>query len=140
MNAASTSQRVLLIEDDENSRRTLRMVLEEEGFVVQVAADGQEGVELVPSFCPDVVILDLALPRLNGFDAADALKQNTSTSGIPLVAVTASWLGSESALLREFGFVTALRKPIAAERLVEELRKILPGQSGDAFPLLVPSP
>lgn len=126
MGAIHATQRVLLVEDDEPSRHALQVVLEQEGFVVQVAADGDEGVNLVPSFHPDVIVLDLVLPGLNGFDAAGVLKHDHATSAIPLVAVTASWLGSEAARLREVGFSGALRKPFAAERLVDELRKLLP--------------
>ncbi len=125
MGFATDSQRVLLVEDDERSRVALRQILEQEGFVVQVAADGDEGMDLVPSFRPDVIVLDLVLPGLNGFDTADLLKSDAETSEIPLVAVTASWLGSEVGRLREIGFASALRKPFSAEALIQELRKLV---------------
>jgi CheY-like chemotaxis protein len=126
MGFTTDGQRVLLVEDDERSRAALRQILEQEGFVVQVAGDGDEGVGLVPTFRPDVIVLDLVLPGLNGFDTADVLKSDAETSQIPLVAVTASWLGSEVARLRGIGFATALRKPFAAEALIQELRKLIP--------------
>ena len=118
--------RVLLVEDDDQSRDALQLILEQEGFDVQVARDGDEGVNLASSFLPDVIILDLVLPRLNGFDAATLLKSEPTTSGIPLVAVTASWLGSEGTRLRQIGFDAALRKPFTATALIDELRKVLP--------------
>src|SRR5690606_31558905 len=125
MGFTTDTQRVLLVEDDERSRVALRQILEQEGFVVQVASDGDEGMELVPSFRPDVIVLDLVLPGLNGFDAADLLKRDAETSAIPLVAVTASWLGSDVGRLRQIGFASALRKPFTAEALIQELRKLV---------------
>ena len=118
-------QRVLLVEDDDQSRAALQLILEQEGYDVRVAKDGGEGVDLASSFRPDVIILDLVLPGLNGFDAASLLKAEPTTSEIPLVAVTASWLGSESNRLRQIGFEAALRKPFTATALIDELRKVL---------------
>lgn len=125
MGFTTDGQRVLLVEDDERSRVALRQILEQEGFVVEVAGDGGEGVGLASSFRPDVIVLDLVLPGLNGFDTADLLKSDSETAEIPLVAVTASWLGSEIGRLREIGFAAALRKPFSAEVLVQELRKLI---------------
>ena len=119
-------QRVLLVEDDDQSRAALQLILEQEGYDVRVARDGGEGIDLASTFRPDVIILDLVLPGLNGFDAATLLKAEPSTSGIPLVAVTASWLGSEGGRLRQIGFDAALRKPFTATALIDELRKVLP--------------
>lgn len=118
-------RRVLLVEDDPPSREALRTVLEEEGFEVEVARDGAEGVELVHSFRPDVVILDLVMPGLSGFDAAHILKEDVETASIPLLAVTASWLGSANGRLEQIGFSGALRKPFPPAALVGEVRKIL---------------
>src|SRR5690606_18470563 len=125
MDFIASSRRVLLVEDDDQSRYAFQMILEQAGFEVRAAADGGEGITLVPSFQPDVIVLDLVLPGLNGFDAATLLKSDSATSTIPLVAVTASWLGSESGRLRQIGFDAALRKPFTADALVNELRKVL---------------
>jgi CheY-like chemotaxis protein len=125
MGFTASSQRVLLVEDDEQSRSALQLILEDAGFEVRVAADGGEGITLVPAFQPDVIVLDLVLPGLNGFDAAKLLKGDSATSTIPLVAVTASWLGSESGRLRQIGFDGALRKPFTGDALVNEVRKVL---------------
>jgi CheY-like chemotaxis protein len=118
-------RKVLLVEDDESSRTALQVILEEEGFEVRSAGDGDEGITLVGSFRPDVIVLDLVLPGTNGFDAATHLKSDSTTSAIPLVAVTASWLGSESGLLRQIGFDSALRKPFSPAALVDELNRLL---------------
>jgi CheY-like chemotaxis protein len=117
--------RVVIVEDDDRSRSALRAILEQEGFLVACAGDGDEGVDLVRTFRPDIVVLDLVLPNLNGFDAADLLKRDPATASIPLVAMTASWLGSESERLRRIGFDRALRKPFPVRALIEELRSVL---------------
>jgi CheY-like chemotaxis protein len=117
--------RVVLVEDDDSSRIALQSILQQAGFQVEAARDGGEGVQLVQTFHPDAVILDLVLPGLNGFEAATLLKNDTATADIPLIAVTASWLGSEGGRLRAIGFDTALRKPFPAAELVDELRRLL---------------
>lgn len=98
---------------------------------MEVAADGHIGIELARAFRPHVVLLDLVLPGLNGFDAATLLKRDEETEDIPLVAVTASWLGSEAERLRGFGFEGALRKPFGVEPLLEELEKVLRADDGE---------
>jgi CheY-like chemotaxis protein len=125
MYAPATTHRVLLVEDDDQSRNALQTILRDEGFDVAVASDGDEGLSLVSSFQPDVIVLDLVLPRMNGFDAASVLKSDSATATIPLLAVTASWLGSESSRLRAIGFAGALRKPFPATALIDELKKLL---------------
>lgn len=122
---SSLTRRVLLIEDDEQVRSALQQFLIEDGFDVRTARDGREGMDLVRSFQPDVIVLDLVLPNLNGFDTAAILKAGDDTAEIPLIAVTASWLGSEGTRLQQIGFVSALRKPFPASALGAELRRVL---------------
>lgn len=125
MRSPVASRRILLVEDDDNSRSALQALLEEEGFRVAAARDGGEGMELVPTFRPDAIILDLALPGLNGFDTAQLLKADADTSGIPLIAVTASWLGAEGERLRRIGFASAFRKPLRPSDLLAELDRVI---------------
>lgn len=119
-----TARRILLVEDDDHSRTALQQLLEQEGFNVLSARDGTEGIDLVPTFQPDAIILDLALPGINGFDAAELLKADEGTSTIPLIAVTASWLGAEGERLRGIGFVSAFRKPFDLADLLTELDRV----------------
>lgn len=126
MGYRSAAPRVVLVEDDADSRQALRRLLEEAGFEVEEAGDGGEGVMLVRTLRPDVVLMDLVLPGMSGFEAANALKEDQETSRIPLVAVTASWLGAEASRLRGIGFDGALRKPFGAATLLHEIRRVLP--------------
>lgn len=125
MHSTALSRRILLVEDDDGSRSALQQLLEQEGFRVAAARDGGEGMDLVPTFRPDAIILDLALPGLNGFDAAQLLKANALTSNIPLIAVTASWLGAEGERLRRIGFASAFRKPLRPADLLAELERVM---------------
>jgi len=125
MSQSDSTQKVLVVEDDNHCRDALRLVLECEGFDVRVASDGGEGLAIVYSYCPHAIVLDLVLPGINGFDTAAALKSDSSTARIPIVAVTASWLGSESERLRQIGFDGALRKPFPGIALIHELNRVL---------------
>jgi CheY-like chemotaxis protein len=120
------TRRILLVEDDDEIRSALRYLLEREGFEVEVAVNGREGIELARSGLPDVIVMDLVLPEMNGFDAALTLRSEECTAAIPLVAVTASWLGSELHRLKAIGFDGALRKPFSSDDLLKELDRHLP--------------
>jgi CheY-like chemotaxis protein len=125
MTRTAPAPRVLLVEDDPAARTALKEALQEEGYQVEVAGDGGEGIRRVSEFRPDVILMDLVLPGLNGFDAAVLLKNQPTTSGIPLLAVTASWLGSDGSRLQRIGFDGALRKPFSLHALLTELRRVL---------------
>lgn len=124
--AHSARPRVLVVEDEEQSRSALQALLEEEGYDVAVAGDGEGVVPLARDFKPDVVVLDLVLPRVDGFAVARRMKRDAATAGIPLLAVTASWLGADGARLRSVGFDAALRKPFEAVAFLDELVRLLP--------------
>lgn len=117
--------RILIIEDDRASRAALEEILRNEGFIVHQASDGVEGVALVQRTHPDLVVLDLALPRMNGIEAARILKGDQSTAEIPLLAITASWLGSAADRLRLAGFAAAMRKPFAPDELLGQITRLL---------------
>jgi CheY-like chemotaxis protein len=121
--SATGRRRILLVEDDDETRVALRALLEDEGFEVEVAEDGSEGVRLARSKVPDAIVMDLVLPVLNGLDAAVELRREERTAEIPLIAMTASWLGSAVERLRAVGFNGALRKPFSPRDLLDELAR-----------------
>lgn len=118
---------VLVAEDEENSRRALCEVLREGGYRAVGAADGLELLRLAAALRPAAVVLDLAMPRLNGMESAAALRSDPGTRDVRILAVTASWLAERGDLLAAAGFDGALRKPCAPDRLLEELRRVLAG-------------
>jgi len=119
MQTQENGRRVLVVEDDVDGGTALKQLLESEGFVVDLAVDGGEAIEMARRVRPDLILLDLVLPRVNGFDTATLLKREPATEAIPIVAVTASWIATQVAALQELGFETALRKPIPPEALIE---------------------
>jgi CheY-like chemotaxis protein len=125
ISSPDAANRVLIVEDDEQISHALKALLEAEGYLVTTAADGAAGIDLARALRPDVVVMDLVLPEINGLDAATLLKADEATARIPLIAVTASWLGSDGERLRRAGFEGALRKPFPPEALAKELSRLL---------------
>lgn len=83
-------ERVLVVEDDEDTREALVWALSHEGFVVEAAPDGERGLELARSWHPDVVLVDLLMPRLSGTDVAAALGRDPVLRRVPVVSMSAS--------------------------------------------------
>lgn len=125
----------MLVEDDPNSRAALREYLEDAGYVVDVATDGSEVAARVAAQRPSAVVIDLVLPGVNGLDLARLLRSDPATADLPLIAVTASWLGSKPDWLQEIGFNRALRKPFSADRLLDALKQVLLAPKSIALPL-----
>jgi DNA-binding response OmpR family regulator len=111
---------VLLIEDDPNLRLMFRTALVLEGFNVREANDGLEALLVVEAEMPDVIVLDLGLPRVNGKGVLSELSAHASTRGIPVVIVTASREPVE-----EVSSDCILRKPVEPDELVATVRRCL---------------
>lgn len=111
------SARVLVVEDDEDLRRLYRTSLTFAGFEVQEAGDGFTALHLIEQRPPDVVVLDLVLPRLNGHAVQQEIAARVHTRHIPIVIVTGSGENADAAWV--------LRKPVAPERLVQAVRSCL---------------
>jgi DNA-binding response OmpR family regulator len=112
--------RLALIEDDRDLAEVTQVALEDEGFSVEVAHDGQEGLELILRSRPDVVITDVVMPVLDGLQL---IQQLFATDGRhpPVIAISA--IGSRLRMARELGACEALVKPVAPEELAEVARK-----------------
>lgn len=80
--------KVLIVEDDESLRDVYREVFESEGFTVEIAKDGKEGIEKMSSFLPEIALLDLMMPRMSGFDVLKSVKDNPSLKNIPILVLT----------------------------------------------------
>ncbi len=85
----SEMKKVLLVDDDPDFVEAIRTVVEKGGYKVEVAYDGKEGLEKVPEFKPDLVILDVMMPVMDGHAACDKLKSNADTADIPVILLTA---------------------------------------------------
>ncbi len=123
--AASKRPRVLFIDDDENLLDIIREVLEANGYEVQTARHGFLAGYLVAHFQPHVIVLDLMMPGLDGFEVMSLLRKRPEARSLPVVACT-SLRGTEvEARAREAGFVSYLKKPLDFRGLVAVLREVI---------------
>jgi CheY-like chemotaxis protein len=118
--------RILLIEDNEMNRDMLSRRLRRAGFEVEIAVDGREGVELARKRRPDLVLMDMSLPVLDGYEATRLLKADPVTSAIPVVALTAHAMTGDRERSLEAGCDEYDTKPVELPRLVEKIRSLLP--------------
>lgn len=111
--------RVLVVEDDPGLRDIYKTALTVAGYVVAAVEDGIDALRYLESYTPAAIVLDLALPRLNGRDVQRELRSDRDRRDVPIVVVT----GSETGDLDPSHFACVLRKPIDPETLVEQVEK-----------------
>ncbi len=105
--------RILVVDDSPDVRRALAMILEDDGHDVVEAEDGDQVFDLAVAESPSLVLLDVMMPRVNGFDALAALKADTRTSRIPVIMVTAKGGPEDMTMARSLGAVEYITKPWA---------------------------
>ena len=103
---------VLLVEDNDDNRAIYATLLEHVGYTVIKASNGEEAIEQLHRFPPHLVLLDISIPKLDGWAVAERIKANPVTAAIPLVALTAHAYPSDRELAREIGFTDYLAKPV----------------------------
>ena len=118
--------KILLVEDNEMNRDMLSRRLERKGYAVMVAVDGQEGVTKARTETPDLILMDMSLPVLDGWEATRQLKADASTRGIPVIALTAHAMASDEQRAREAGCDDCDTKPIELPRLLQKIGALLP--------------
>lgn len=119
------NKKVLLIEDDPDSRSIYGTVLRTAGFVVVEARDGKEGVQLAQDHLPDLILMDLGLPDLDGFTATETIRSGIGTSHIPVVVITVHVQDSYRGRAEAIGCNSFLEKPCRPDRLLGEILRIL---------------
>lgn len=122
----SEKKQILLVDDEPSIVRVVGKRLEVEGFSVRVAMDGQEALREVRSEPPDLILLDLMLPKLNGYEVCTMLKQDARYQKIPVVMFTAKSRMKDEQLGMECGADAYVRKPFKTQVLLEAIRKWLP--------------
>ena len=118
--------RILLVDDEPSIVKMVGKRLEVEGFEVLIAIDGQEGLDKARAERPDLIVLDLMLPKLNGYEVCTMLKQDTRYQGIPVVLFTAKAQEKDEKLGMECGANAYVKKPFRAQELLEKIRALLP--------------
>jgi two-component system, cell cycle response regulator DivK len=116
---------ILLADDHEDNRFALLTVLAREGYRTLGAANGKEAVELCREHLPDLVLMDLAMPVMDGRTAMRLLKEDPATAHIPVVVLTAMALSVDRDRLMAEGFVELLTKPCMPPHLIQEVRKLI---------------
>jgi two-component system cell cycle response regulator DivK len=116
---------ILLADDHEDNRLALLTVLEREGYRTLGAANGQQAVEVAREHMPDLILMDLAMPIMDGRQAMQQLRADERTSGIPIVVLTAMALTVDRDRLVAEGFDGLLIKPCMPPHLVAEVRRVV---------------
>jgi CheY-like chemotaxis protein len=119
--------RIMVVDDTESIRRLIRVNLEIEGYEVVEAADGQECLDMVDEARPDLITLDVVMPRLDGFAAATALRAERRTASLPIVMVTTQAQPADRRRADEIGVDAYITKPFEPAVLVTTIRDVLAG-------------
>ena len=117
--------KILLVEDNETNRDMLSRRLERRGYQVAIALDGEQGVSMAGLEAPDLILMDLSLPVLDGWEAARRLKAAPETQSIPIIALTAHAMVGDREKAIESGCDDYDTKPVEFQRLLEKIETIL---------------
>jgi CheY-like chemotaxis protein len=117
--------RILLVEDNEMNRDMLSRRLLKRGHEVVIAVDGQQGIDLAASEGPEIILLDMSLPVMDGWEAAKRLKADASTNGIPIIALTAHAMAGDREKCIEAGADDYDTKPVDFKRLLGKIEALL---------------
>jgi CheY-like chemotaxis protein len=131
--------KILLVEDNEMNRDMLSRRLERKGYEVALATDGRSGVEMARTGAPALVLMDMSLPVLDGWEATRLLKSQPDTRHIPVIALTAHAMSSDRARALEAGCDDYDTKPIDLPRLLGKIEALLAGAAGAAAVAAEPS-
>ena len=117
--------KVLLVEDNEMNRDMLSRRLSRQGYEVVIAFDGEAGLNMAGSESPDLILLDMSLPIIDGWEAARRLKADPNTKAIPVIALTAHAMSSDRDKALEAGCDEYDTKPVELPRLLEKMQTLL---------------
>jgi len=116
---------ILIVEDNEKNMKLVRDVLQAKGYATIEAVTGEDGVRLATELKPDLILMDIQLPGIDGIEALRRLRANPETAKISAVAVTASVMQQDRKHIMEAGFDGYLGKPISLKELLETVRRML---------------
>ena len=119
------SKRILVIEDTEDNRRILRDLLTNAGFELVEAVDGEKGVAAAATEGPDLILMDIQLPVIDGYEATRRIKANPATRHIPIIAVTSYALSGDDAKARAAGCDGYITKPFSPRQILATVRGFL---------------
>ena len=113
--------KILLVEDNEMNRDMLSRRLERKGYAIVMALDGQQAVDMAASEAPALILMDMSLPIIDGWEATRRIKANAVTNGIPIIALTAHAMQGDELKAKEAGCDDFDTKPVELPRLLEKI-------------------
>ncbi|MBA2244693.1 MAG: response regulator [Gemmatimonadetes bacterium] len=122
---ADSPKTILLVEDNEDNRTVYRTILEHFGYGVIEARNGEDGIRMAREELPDLILMDISIPVIDGWEATRILKAEEKTSNIPIIALTAHALATDRAKAEEIGCDGYLAKPCEPRRVVAEVEKFI---------------
>ena len=118
---------VLIVEDNEKNMKLARDVLQAKGYTTLEAVSGEDGVKLARERGPDLVLMDIQLPGINGIEAFKQIRGDAKTSRIPVVALTASVTPTDRTAISAAGFDAFVGKPINLKEFLETVKRLIDG-------------
>lgn len=115
-------KRILLVEDEPNIVESLRFILEQAGFAVDVVSDGNAALDYLDAGSPDAVVLDIMLPGMNGFDVLRAIRDNRKLAGLPVIVLTAKGQPNDRKMAETIGATAFITKPYSNADVIECVR------------------
>jgi CheY-like chemotaxis protein len=128
--AEPVGQTLLLVEDNEDNRIIYSTVLRHLGYTVVEALDGIQAIALARSELPDLILMDISIPEVDGWEATRILRADPRTRGIPIIALTAHALADDRERATAVGFTSYLAKPVEPRAVVAEVRRWIGGGAG----------
>jgi len=119
---------VLIVEDNDKNMKLARDVLQAKGYQTLEAVTGEEGVKLAREKKPDLVLMDIQLPGINGIEAFRQIRAHENTKGIPVVALTASVTPTDRSAITAAGFDAFLGKPIDLKEFLDTVKRLVEGK------------
>ena len=116
---------ILVVDDSATDQYALRSILEKHGFQVSVASDGREGVTMARQLMPDLILMDVVMPELNGFQATRELTRNEETGSIPVIMVTSKDAPTDTVWAKRQGARDYVVKPAKEKDLLKRINQLL---------------
>ena len=117
---------VLLVEDSTSTRQIITDLLQKDGFVVKIARDGLEAIDILEKYSPDIVILDIVMPRMNGYELCRTIRANNKTKNVPIVICSAKGEKFDIYWAMKQGADAYIAKPFRPKELVGTIKNLLP--------------
>ena len=116
---------ILIVDDSSTDADEVKKILEKEGYQTSTANSGEEGIQKAQEIKPDIVLMDVVMPGLNGFQATRKIAKNPATKSIPIIIVSSKNMESDKAWAKMQGATDFLVKPVSADDLLSAIKKVL---------------